>query len=389
MKTSEHILKFPKDSGFKETLINFNSGNPDFIKEFIEKAENTASRLFITDTSIAQLELLKPLINYFEKEESISKEIVFQGKKGNDFLCIINAGEAYKSIESVLAIVKLALEKNFNRNATFISIGGGVISDLTGFAASIYKRGISCQFIPTTLLAMVDASVGGKTGCDFSNYKNMIGTFYPASVIHIYPSFIKTLPENEYRSGLGEAIKTAFLFNKEMTKLFETQADKIMQREEKVLEKIIEGCVKAKACVVEKDFKEKNERALLNYGHTFGHALETCAGLGKVTHGEAVVWGIGRAIALAEKKGSADKTFISKAKKILSSFNYSLEPLACDLLNFKSAEEKNLFSKKLLEAMRKDKKNLSSKKIRIVYQNDFCDNVIEEFDENTIAEVLK
>ena len=133
-------------------------------------------------------------------------------------------------MDSVLSIVKTGLDFNLTRKDNFTAIGGGVLTDITAFAASIYKRGACCEFVPTTLLAMVDAAIGGKTGCDFDDYKNVVGAFFPAKALYIYPVLIQSLPEKEFISGFAEAIKTALLFDKKCYEYMKTNKDKILKK---------------------------------------------------------------------------------------------------------------------------------------------------------------
>lgn len=247
-------LLFPDNSGFDKTDILFYSGKNDLCSLYLS-AENKRNRLFVTDTNIAPL--CTDFISHFtdENADNIKAPSIF--KKGNDTLCILGAGEKYKTIENVLEIVRAALNSNFNRNCLFVAIGGGVLSDMTGFAASMFKRGVDVEFVPTTLLSDVDASIGGKTGCDFDSYKNMIGAFYPAKKIHIWNSFIQSLPQNEFISGLGEVVKTAFLFSPELTEILKTQKEKVMSRNEEVLQKIITICARQKQKRCMKILKKK------------------------------------------------------------------------------------------------------------------------------------
>lgn len=381
MKTPDEkfILEFPKNSGFDNTEINFYSGIPD-IKEIYFTEETSQNRLFVTDNIIANLECNKKLMDLFnvsindiKKIENLRTPLVFNKK--NDSLIIINSGEKYKTIESVLAIVKAALDNNFNRNCLFVAIGGGVICDMTGFAASIFKRGVDVQFVSTTLLADVDAAIGGKTGCDFDSYKNMIGTFYPAQKLHIFTQFVKTLSEKEYFSGLAEAIKTAFLFDNEMLDLFKTEKEKIINRDDVILKKIITNCSKAKAKIVNEDPKEKSKRAFLNFGHTFGHALESVSGLGKITHGEGVVWGMARAFEYTMKNEICSKDFAEDSIALLKSYGYNIE-------------KTDITPEKILNAMKKDKKNMS-KLIKLIIQDGYQSTKIIEVDDEKILEVLK
>lgn len=371
-------LFYPENSGFVKSDINFFKETPDLVSYFFNAENNTDEnlcRLFVTDKTIAELPAVKPFIEFLKNKND-----------NKNALLILNAGEAYKTIQSVLEIVKTALDHNFTRNSLFIGIGGGVICDMTGFAASMFKRGVNALFVPTTLLADVDASIGGKTGCDFDSYKNMIGAFYPAKSVNIWSDFIQTLPQTEFISGLGEAIKTAFLFSPEMCRIFQDNKDKVMNRDKELMSLIIMECAKAKANIVHTDFKEKAERAYLNYGHTFGHALESIAGLGSITHGEGVAWGMGRALDLASNIGLCTKDFADKNKKLLASYGYDMNPIPEILKGKYSVEE---IQKKLLNAMKKDKKNISTSTVRVTLQKDYCKTLIQEVSDSDILAVLK
>ncbi len=359
-------------AGTDKSKITFISGTPDLAALFFEgeEAKETHRRFFVTDATVASLECMQSFISKFD-----------DGICGKDCLLILGSGEPYKNIESVLNIVRAAFDANFSRKDIFIGIGGGVICDITAFAASIYKRGASVQFVPTTLLGMVDASIGGKTGCDFENYKNIIGTFFPATKLFYYPEFVQYLPENQYNSGLAEAFKTGLLFDKELYDLFKNEADKINARDSKILEKIINKCVKAKGKIVEKDLTEQGIRAYLNLGHTFGHALETVAGLGSITHGSAVAWGIGRAVEVALKKEYCLQAFRDEVFTILKAYDWETESVPAFVKG-------GGFSERLIAIMRNDKKNLSDQ-IRLILCKGIADISIEEVDEKTISSVLK
>lgn len=365
-------LFFPENSGFCKTEISFYKGEPDLQSVYGSKSDHSLCRLFVTDTTIAQL---PPVQAFIRQLKSAPQE--------NDALVILGAGESYKTIESVLAIVRAALEQNFTRNSVFIGIGGGVICDMTGFAASMFKRGVQAEFVPTTLLADVDAAIGGKTGCDFESYKNMIGAFYPARAVRIWSSFTKSLSEREFRSGLAEAIKTAFLFSADLLTYIEEYHDQILARDDEALFKIISECAAAKAKIVHEDFKEKGERAFLNLGHTFGHALESVAGLGTVTHGEGVAWGMGCAADLTVQLWPECGGYAQRCKKLLALYGYDMAPLPSALLQMPGAEGK------LLDAMKKDKKNISTNKIRVILNRASNDTQIAEVEDNMILSVLK
>lgn len=389
MQFEEKDIAYPPvHPGTDRTFIRFYGGEPDLNSIFYSsEEENSPQRIFVTDTNVASLKQMQPFVNFFRGENYSQPKIEngFIGTRGKDVLLILGSGEPFKTIESVLAICKAAIDSNAKRSAVFTGIGGGVITDMTAFAASIFKRGATCELVPTTLLSMVDAAIGGKTGCDFDSYKNMIGSFFPAQKIHIIPSFIQSLPENEYRSGMAEVIKTALLYSKELFEKLASKPEILQNRKDPLVEEMIKICVNAKAAVVEQDLTEKNIRMQLNLGHTFGHALETRAGLGKVSHGDAVAWGMARAAELSKKIGLCTENYVQTVKSALSSFGWETQPLH-SALDGKFASEKEA-ALSLFEAMKKDKKNASNK-VRFVLQEDVGETVITEVDEKDVLSVL-
>ena len=389
MQFEEKDIAYPPvHPGTDRTFIRFYGGEPDLNSIFYSsEEENSPQRIFVTDTNVASLKQIQPFVNFFRGENYSQPKIEngFIGTRGKDVLLILGSGEPFKTIESVLAICKAAIDSNAKRSAVFTGIGGGVITDMTAFAASIFKRGATCELVPTTLLSMVDAAIGGKTGCDFDSYKNMIGSFFPAQKIHIIPSFIQSLPENEYRSGMAEVVKTALLYSKELFEKLASKPEILQNRKDPLVEEMIKICVNAKAAVVEQDLTEKNIRMQLNLGHTFGHALETRAGLGKVSHGDAVAWGMARAAELSKKIGLCTENYVQTVKSALSSFGWETQPMHSSL-NGKFASEKEA-ALSLFEAMKKDKKNASNK-VRFVLQEDVGETVITEVDEKDVLSVL-
>lgn len=362
--------------GTKKSIINFYNTNPQL--DFLLNSEQ--KKIFVTDNTIFNLEFLKPFFNNFEKKsEKTTQTISYTTYSYKEHgLIVIPAGEKYKTMDSVLSIVKTGLDFSLTRKDVFIAIGGGVLTDITAFAASIYKRGASCKFVPTTLLSMVDAAIGGKSGCDFDDYKNITGSFFPAKELHIYPIFIQSLPEKEFISGFAEAIKTALLFDKNCYNFIKENKEKILARNNEVLYKIIKFCAKAKAKVVEKDLAEKNIRMLLNFGHTFGHALESRAGLGKLTHGECVAWGISRALKTSLLLGFCNQEYVNDVTNTLSDFGFETNAIHP---SFSCSQE-------ILQTMHNDKKN-SSSKIKLILQRDICKNLIVEVPDELILESLK
>ncbi|HEY9812917.1 MAG TPA: 3-dehydroquinate synthase [Candidatus Sericytochromatia bacterium] len=209
------------------------------------------------------------------------------------YTCILPAGERYKTLNSIQKIYDVALEHRLERSSTMVALGGGVIGDMTGFAAATWLRGINFVQVPTTLLAMVDASVGGKTGVNHPQGKNLIGAFYQPRLVLIDPEILKTLPVREFRAGMAEVIKYGVIWDAGLfSQMEETKRlDQMRYLNEGLLPEILNKSCQAKADVVSKDEKEAGLRAILNYGHTIGHAVESLTGYRIVNHGEAV--GIG------------------------------------------------------------------------------------------------
>ncbi len=235
------------------------------------------------------------------------------------------AGETSKRWESVQALLAFCTEHSLERDSTIAGVGGGVICDLTAFAASLYMRGCRLVLVPTTLLAMVDASLGGKTGIDFLGFKNLVGTFYPAQRIVIAPEALKSLPEREYLSGLAEVIKTALIGDADLLGLLEKARERILARDPSTVREMIRRSLTVKGRIVEEDPREKGNRALLNLGHTFGHALESATGFTGWTHGEAVAWGIGRSLSAGLRFGMTDPAFARRVRALLRLYGYRLE----------------------------------------------------------------
>lgn len=221
--------------------------------------------------------------------------------------CILPDGECYKNIESYMQIMTALLEEGFGRDCCLVALGGGVVGDITGFAASSYQRGVDFVQIPTTLLAMVDSSVGGKTAINHPMGKNMIGAFYQPKIVLSDLEFLKTLPEREVAAGMAEVIKYGVIMDEAFFEYLE-QAKSVVGLD---LGYVVKRCCECKAYVVGQDEKEKGLRALLNYGHTFGHAIEVGMGFGNYLHGEAVAVGmlIAAYVALKSGKGLTEEQY--------------------------------------------------------------------------------
>lgn len=209
---------------------------------------------------------------------------------------IFQEGEASKNLDTVQQLYRFLIQHEYDRKDMLIALGGGVVGDLTGFVAATYLRGIDFVQVPTSLLSQVDSSIGGKTGVDFQSYKNMVGAFYMPKLVYINIHTLKTLSEREFHSGLGEVIKHGLILDKEYYEWIKENKTSIAKREPETMAMLVERSCQIKRAVVEKDPKEQGIRALLNFGHTFGHAIEKLMDF-RLTHGECV--GIGCILAAA------------------------------------------------------------------------------------------
>ena len=230
-------------------------------------------------------------------------------------------GEKYKTLESLNLILTALLQGNHGRDTTIIALGGGVIGDVAGFAAASYQRGVRLIQIPTTLLSQVDSSVGGKTAVNHELGKNMIGAFYQPSMVIIDTHTLGTLPKREVNAGLAEVIKYGAILDYEFFEWLEAHIDELVALNNESLQHCIARCCQIKADVVARDETEKGDRALLNLGHTFGHAIETHLGYGNWLHGEAVSTGMMMAAALSEQLGDISVADVSRLEKLLARAN--------------------------------------------------------------------
>jgi len=239
-------------------------------------------------------------------------------------------GEKYKNLETIEHILNELFEHKLDRKSLLIAFGGGVIGDMTGFTASLYQRGIDFIQVPTTLLSQVDASVGGKTGVNNKYGKNLIGAFYQPKAVYIDPNFLKTLPPREFAAGIAEIVKMAVMFDKSFFEFLQ-KAD---FSDEEVLKETIRKSVELKAWVVNQDEKEAGIRAVLNYGHTFGHVVENETNYTTYLHGEAVAIGMVMANALAIELGLFSEEEAKKVKVLLEKSSLPTEYIIKDVDDF-------------------------------------------------------
>src|SRR5579871_3435344 len=224
--------------------------------------------------------------------------------------CILfDDAESAKRMSSVEEICRALVRAGADRRSTVVAVGGGVVGDVVGYAAASYLRGVRLVHIPTTLVSMIDSSIGGKTGVDLPEGKNLVGAFYPPALIITDPSLLSTLPHREFRSGLFEVVKTGVIADAALFQILERRMTAILGMEPEPLAKVIDLCIRVKAYVVEEDEREGGLRQILNYGHTIGHALETATNYKRFLHGEAIGWGMIAATLMAvatERLADAD-----------------------------------------------------------------------------------
>ena len=224
-------------------------------------------------------------------------------------------GEHYKTLATIEDLATRLVERDADRHSLVVAFGGGVVGDVAGFLASIYMRGIDVVQLPTTLLAQVDAAIGGKTGVDLRAGKNLLGSFHQPRRVLIDPGVLATLPEREYRAGLYEALKCGVIRNREIFDFMERERETVLRRDAPALEWLIGECVEVKAAVVAADERESGLRRILNFGHTIGHALEAETSYKQYLHGEAVAWGM---VAASMIGAGLQKTDAETARRIIS-----------------------------------------------------------------------
>ncbi|WP_435102940.1 3-dehydroquinate synthase [Arhodomonas sp. AD133] len=245
-------------------------------------------------------------------------------------------GERFKSVATLERIYDHLIEARFDRSCTLIALGGGVIGDITGFAAATYQRGVSYIQVPTTLLAMVDSSVGGKTGVNHPQGKNMIGAFHQPRLVLADTRTLDTLPDREFRAGLAEVVKYGVIQDYAFFQWLERHLDDVLARNPEALAHVIEQSCRDKARVVAADERESGQRALLNLGHTFGHAIETATGYSEWLHGEAVAAGMCMAAWMSVRQGWMAQTAFERIRGLLEATGLPTRPPAIPPERFRS-----------------------------------------------------
>tara|TARA_B100001173_G_scaffold111753_1_gene96861 strand:- start:422 stop:1528 length:1107 start_codon:yes stop_codon:yes gene_type:complete len=318
-------------------------------------------------------------------DKKISKKIISKVKKSlnkkNVYVYFFKASEINKNMNSVNKILNILLNKNFSRNDCLISLGGGITGDVSGFAASLFKRGMKFINVPTTLLSQVDSSIGGKTGVNTKYGKNLIGSFYQPNLVITDIQFLKTLPKREIICGYGEILKHSLIANKNFYNFLNKNSKKIFNLSSPFIEKTIHESCKIKRNIVEIDEKEKGLRKILNFGHTFAHAYEASLGYSKkLNHGEAVIFGIKTALNFSLKNNLLKKNERNSIINHIYNCN-----LPYNLNKFFKVKDVN----KILSFMLKDKKN-NSNKINLVLLKKIGSPLInKEFSKKSVGLFLK
>lgn len=313
--------------------------------------------LVVTNTTIAPL-YLNQLVTSLSQAKP---ELVIK-------TCILPDGEVYKNLDHLQKIWDVLLAEGFSRNATLIALGGGVVGDMTGFAAACYQRGVNFIQIPTTLLSQVDSSVGGKTGVNHPLGKNMLGAFWQPRLVLADTDVLKTLPSKELAAGMAEVIKYGLLGDREFLDWLEVNMTGLMAGDSQLLTEAIARSCQCKAQIVAEDEREGGKRALLNFGHTFGHAIETEMGYGQWLHGEAVACGMWLAADLSRRLGWISNADLNRIEQLLLAANLPIYP------------PKEMTLATFLKHMAVDKKNIDGQ-LRLILLKQLGEAEVIEFNQ--------
>lgn len=328
----------------------------------IGKRKLKGNILLITDSNVNRL--------YRKKVEK-----AFEGYKGAFNILVLKPGENTKSQENLNRIYSFLLKKKYSRDTLIIAMGGGVIGDIAGFAAATFMRGVKYIQVPTTLLAVSDSAIGGKTGINFSNIKNVIGAFYQPEFVLADLEFVKTLPYKEVLCGTGEILKYAYLSDMSFYRFIESNTGKLLKKNPEAVEKAASKSVQIKTGVVSEDEKEGGKRKILNLGHTFAHAYESVLDY-RIKHGEAVIAGLACALILSRRLGYINEEKFLKISGMLRDFHPDIK--------FKKLNLNSLYN-----AMLSDKKNRNGK-IRFVLLKDVGEILTDvEAEKKDVLKTLK
>ncbi len=240
---------------------------------------------------------------------------------------VVGDGEADKSLATVERIVDAALAAGLRRDDAFVAVGGGVCTDVVGFAAAVLLRGVAWNAVPTTTAGMADAAIGGKTAVNHARGKNLLGAFHPPRTVLSDPGCLGTLPDRDYRAGLVEAFKAAWIADADLAARASGALPSILRREPAALRDLLAGAARVKAVVVDADPRDGGRRRILNFGHTLGHALEAVGGWGALRHGEAVAWGIAAAVEISRRRAGLSASDAAAVRSTLAGLGPFPEPV--------------------------------------------------------------
>jgi len=300
--------------GERSYEIEIGGGILDQLAPFLGERCDSDHAVIITDATVDQL-----------YADAVGDHLVGDGWEVN--VLIVEPGESSKSVDVADDLWNTMLDQGTDRSSVVIAIGGGVVGDLAGFVAATFARGLTFFQVPTTLLAQVDSSVGGKVGVNLPGAKNMVGAFWQPRGVVIDVDVLGTLPEREYRAGLAEVVKYGVILDAEFFAFLEDNVSAINSKDSKVLAQVVERCCRLKADVVEQDEREvSGRRAVLNYGHTFAHAFEAAGEYEAMLHGEAVAAGMRCAARLATRVGRVESSFVNRQEALLAALELSVDP---------------------------------------------------------------
>ena len=337
----------------------------DRLKEQFKKNINSKKALIISDSNVEKLYL-----------QEVKEILVKCNIKVYEH--IIPAGEESKRIEIITRIYEKCMEYELDRQSCIIALGGGVVGDIAGFAASTFMRGINIIQVPTTLLAQIDSSIGGKTGVDFKGYKNIVGSFHQPSLVYINISTLKTLPKREFISGMAEVIKYGIIADVEFFDFLDNNSEKILNLDNECINEIIFRCCKIKSKIVAQDEREVGIRAILNFGHTIGHAIESASGF-KLLHGECVGIGMIAAVKVSKEMGLIVKSEMNKITNVIDKYG----------LNLKSQVD----IQEVMNNLYKDKKvvdnSISMVLVKRIGDVEVCENIDNKIINTVVVKILQ
>jgi len=311
--------------------IEIGSGNLAGLHDFLRRRTPSEHALIITDSNIDEL-----------YADHAGDRLVEEGWEAS--VLVVDAGETSKSTDAADDLWNAMLAEGADRQSVVVAMGGGVVGDLAGFVAATFARGLQLFQVPTTLLAQVDSSVGGKVGVNLPGAKNMVGAFWQPRGVLIDVAVLGTLPDREYRAGLAEVVKYGVILDADFFAYLEQNVDAINRKDQALLTHIVQRCCRLKADVVEQDEREiTGLRAILNYGHTFAHAFEALGEYESLLHGEAVAAGMRCAIRLAARLGRVDQATVDRQDALLEALHLTVAPPEAD-------------GEELLRLMHRDKK---------------------------------